>query len=89
MSNQPNQTIGPVHVPGSKGSAGSAGGGIAAFVGDKYKVSVTGMPFCHLCHSKHCGELAASGGFSPFGACGTTFPPLCGGTIKLRIAFRS
>gem|GEM_PF-5937420 len=25
----------------------------------------------------------------PFGAYGTTFPPLCEGTIKLRITFRS
>ena len=38
---------------------------------------------------QHSDELATSGGFSPFGAYGTTFPPLCGGTIKLRITFRS
>ena len=43
--------------------------------GNAYKVSVTGLPFCHISRSKHGGELATSGGFSPFGAYGTTFPP--------------
>ncbi len=41
---------------------------IAAFGGYAYEVSVTGMPFCHICHSKHGDESATSGGFSPFGA---------------------
>jgi hypothetical protein len=43
--------------------------------GNAYKVSVTGLPFCHISRSKHGGESATSGGFSPFGAYGTTFPP--------------
>ncbi len=29
----------------------------------------------HISHSNLGGESAAYGGFSPFGACGTTFPP--------------
>ena len=36
-------------------------------VGDEYEVSVMGMPFCHISHSNLGGELATSGGFSPFG----------------------
>ena len=35
--------------------------------------------FC-LSPAKHYGESATFGGFTPFGAYGTTFPPLCGGT---------
>ena len=41
--------------------------------------------------AKHYGESAAFGGFSPFGAFGTTFPPLCGGTTTrtmLRATYR-
>ena len=67
---------------------GFKGEGIA-LAGDEYEVSVMGMPFCHISHSNLGGALATSGGFSPFGAYGTTFLPLCGGTIKLRIAFHS
>ena len=33
--------------------------------GNAYEVSVTGMPFCHICHSKHGGKSATSGGFPP------------------------
>ena len=31
-------------------------------------------------YEQYFGELVAYGDFSPFGAYGTTFPPLCGGT---------
>ena len=60
--------------------------------GDEYEVSVMGMPFCHISHSNLGGELATSGGFSPFGAYGTTFPPLCGGTTTralLRVTYEN
>ena len=43
--------------------------------GNAYKVSVTGLPFCHISRSKHGGELATSGGFSPFGALRHHLPP--------------
>ena len=50
-----------------------------------------GINFPMLSPAKHDGELAAFGGFSPFGAFGTTFPPLCGGTTTrtmLRATYR-
>ncbi len=56
------------------------------FVSHKRKPGCEG--FIHK-QGQHSDELATSGGFPPFGAYGTTFPPLCGGTIKLRITFRS
>ena len=36
---------------------------------------VTGLPSCCINHAEHGGESATSGGFSPFGTYGTTFPP--------------
>ena len=44
------------------------GCGIAAFGGDEYKVSVTGISSLCFRHPKHGGELATFGGFPPFGA---------------------
>ena len=49
-------------------------------LGNNYKVSVTGFPLVLQICAEHSADLATSGGFFPFGACGTTFPPLCGGT---------
>ena len=42
-----------------------------------------------ICDEQHYGELVAYGDFPPLVPYGTTFPPLCGGTIKLRITFHS
>ena len=42
-----------------------------------------------ICDEQHYGELVAYGDFPPLVPYGTTFPPLCGGTIKLRISFHS
>ena len=42
--------------------------GIAAFGGDEYKVSVTGISSLCFRHPKHGGELATFSGFPPFGA---------------------
>ena len=41
----------------------------------KGKQVVTYLTFISICCRQHFGELAACGGFSPFGAYGTTFPP--------------
>ena len=41
----------------------------------KGKQVVTYLTFIFICCRQHFGELAACGGFSPFGAYGTTFPP--------------
>ena len=38
------------------------------------------LNFILICYGQHSGESAACGDFPPFGAYGTTFPPLCGGT---------
>ena len=50
-------------------------------LGNDYKVSVTGMPFYHISYSNLGNESAAYGGFSPFGAYGTTFAPV--GSVSL------
>ena len=62
--------------------------------GNAYKVSVTGLPSCHICQSKHIGELTTSGGFPPFGAlrhhlcpCGKHVTGFSGHCVPLQIQF--
>ena len=43
------------------------------------------MPFYHISHSNLGGELATSGGFSPFGAYGTTFAPVGSVSLDFRV----
>ena len=64
------------------GAFGPEGCGIA-LSGDEYKVSVTGFTFSAIWHDKHYGNQPPPVAFPPLVPYGTTFPPLCGGTIKL------
>ena len=59
--------MGPQSGPGSKGSEGSAclwqagseGGGLP-LCGNAYKISVTGLAFCVIWHSKHSADWLAA-----------------------------
>ena len=57
--------------------------------GNAYKVSVTGFTFSVIWHSKHYGNQPPPVAFPPLVPYGTTFPPLSGGTIKIRKAILS
>ena len=69
------------------GALGPEGCGLP-LCGNAYKVSVTGLAFCVIWHDtqmmSHLRWL-----FPPLVPYGTTFPPLSGGTIKLRKAIPS
>ena len=54
-----------------------------ALSGDEYEVSVTDLPFSVIWHEKHYVDQPPPVAFPPLVPYGTTFPPLCGGTIKL------
>ena len=60
-----------------------------ALTGDEYKVSVTGFTFGVIWHEKHYVDQPPPVAFPPLVPYGTTFPPLSGGTIKLRKAILS
>ena len=57
--------------------------------GNAYKVSVTGLAFCAIWHEKHYIDQPPPVAFPPLVPYGTTFPPLSGGTIKIRKAVLS
>ena len=51
--------------------------------GNAYKISVTGLAFCVIRYEKHYFDQPPPVAFPPLVPYGTTFPPRCGGTIKL------
>ena len=71
------------------GAFGPEGCGIA-LSGNEYEVSVTGFTFSIIRYDKHYGNQPPPVAFSPpLVPYGTTFPPLSGGTIKIRKAILS
>ena len=60
-----------------------------ALTGDEYKVSVTGLAFYVIWQNKHYDDQPPPVAFPPLVPYGTTFPPLSGGTIKIRKAILS
>ena len=57
--------------------------------GNAYKVSVTGFTFGIIWQNKHYDDQPTPVAFPPLVPYGTTFPPLSGGTIKIRKAILS
>ena len=70
------------------GAFGPEGCGIA-LSGDEHEVSVTDSPFCVIWQNKHYDDQPPPVAFPPLVPYGTTFPPLSGGTIKIRKAILS
>ena len=70
------------------GAFGPEGCGIA-LSGDEHEVSVTDSTFCVIWHNKHYDDQPPPVAFPPLVPYGTTFPPLSGGTIKIRKAILS
>ena len=57
--------------------------------GNAYKVSVTGFTFSVIWHDKQYVDQPPPVASPPLVPYGTTFPPLSGGTIKIRKAILS